>query len=227
MRGLVPMAETSLEANSPFSRIQGQSSWTVQILPDQDLPMLPIQFGHLDAVGASISPVQVLPQPVHCHPLRIVQTKLHHVLQSAAVHEGPADGLQGKEGIKGQLVCFTSFSFGETVMLILTERLALKSETHFQSDVCPVDAVVCDIKVQRRGLLDARQRDSNVVVVGLQGDAADVCVAGEEQEGLGDDASAHVCDELQANGTATLNTLRLVEAEVAAAAIILCTWVCT
>lgn len=81
---------------SPFSRIQGQSSWTVQILPDQDLPVLPVQLGHLDTVGAGVGPVQVLPQPVHRHPLRVVQTELHHVLQSAAVHEGPTDGLQGR-----------------------------------------------------------------------------------------------------------------------------------
>lgn len=101
------------------------------------------------------------------------------------------------------------------------------SETHLQSDVGPVDAVVGDIKVERRGLLDAGEWDGYVVVVGLQGDAADVGVAGEEQEGLRDDAGLHVCDELQADGTTALNALRLVEAEVTAAAVILCTRVRT
>ena len=70
--------------------------------------MLPIQFGHLDAVGAGVGPVQVLAQPVHCHPLGIVQTKLHHVFQSTAVHEGPADGLQeenrDREEVRGPVL---------------------------------------------------------------------------------------------------------------------------
>lgn len=80
--------------------------------------MLPIQFGHLDAVGARIGPVQVLPQPVHRHPLWIVQAKLHHMLQSAAIHEGPTDGLQREEEVKGLsgeqtalLLGFTSFNW--------------------------------------------------------------------------------------------------------------------
>lgn len=101
------------------------------------------------------------------------------------------------------------------------------SETHLQSDVGPVDAVVGDVEVKRRGLLDASERDGHVVVVGLQGDAADVGVPGEEQEGLGDDAGSHVGNELQADGTAALNALRLVEAEVTAATIILRTRVRT
>lgn len=44
-------------------------------------------------------------------------------------------------------------------------------------------------------------------------------MAGEEQEGLGDDAGPHVGDELQADGAAALHTLRLVQAQVAAAAV--------
>lgn len=52
-------------------------------------------------------------------------------------------------------------------------------------------------------------------------------MAGEEQEGLGDDAGSHVGDEFESDGTAALNALRLVEAEVAAAAIVLRTRVCT
>lgn len=101
------------------------------------------------------------------------------------------------------------------------------THTHLQSDVGPVDAVVGDVEVERRRLLDAGERDGHVVVVGLQGDAADVGVAGEEQEGLGDDARPHVGDELQADGTAALHALRLVEAEVAAAAVVLRTLVGT
>lgn len=106
-------------------------------------------------------------------------------------------------------------------------ELQLRLHTHLQSDVGPVDAVVGDVEVERRCLLDAGERDGHIVVVGLQGDAADVGVAGEEQEGLGDDARPHVRDELQADGTAALHSLRLVEAEVAAAAVILRTWVGT
>lgn len=101
------------------------------------------------------------------------------------------------------------------------------SASHLQSDVGPVDTVVGDVEVERRGLLDAGERYGHVVVVGLQGDAADVGVAGEEQEGLGDDAGPHVGDELQADGTAALNALRLVEAQVAAAAVTLRTRVRT
>lgn len=98
---------------------------------------------------------------------------------------------------------------------------------HLQGDVGPVDPVVGDVEIERRRLLDASERDGHVVVVGLQGDAADVGVAGEEQEGLGDNAGPHVGDELQANGTAALHALRLVEAEVAAAAVTVRTWVRT
>ena len=99
--------------------------------------------------------------------------------------------------------------------------------SHLQSDVGPVDSVVGDVEVERRGLLDAGERDGHVVVVGLQGDAADVGVAGEEQEGLGDDARPHVGDEFEANGTSALHALRLVETQVTAAAIVLCTRVRT
>lgn len=109
----------------------------------------------------------------------------------------------------------------------VSSQQSAPSETHLQSDVGPVDAVVCDVEVERRSLLDAGERDGHVVVVGLQGDAADVGVAGEEQEGLGDDAGPHVGDELQADGTATLNALRLVETKVTAAAVTLCTRVRT
>lgn len=101
------------------------------------------------------------------------------------------------------------------------------SETHLQSDVGPVDSVVGDVEVERRGLLDAGERDGHVVVVGLQGDAADVGVAREEQEGLRYDAGSHVGDEFEADGTATLNALRLVETEVTAAAVTLRTRVRT
>lgn len=177
--------------------------------------MLPIQFSHLDAVGSGVSPVQVLPQPVHCHALRIVQAELHHMFQGAAVHEGPTDGLHSQN--QNHMSAFR-------ILSALTAPLP--HHTHLQSDVRPVDTVVCNIKVQRRRLLDASQRDGHVVVVGLQGDSADVSVAGKQQEGLGYDAGPHVCDELQTDGTAALNTQGLVEAEVAAAAVVLGTWVC-
>lgn len=104
--------------------------------------------------------------------------------------------------------------------------LCTSSETHLQGDVGPVYTVVGDVEVERRGLLDAGERDGHVVIVGFQGDAADVGVTGEEQEGLGDNTGLHVGDELQADGTAALNALRLEEAEVTAAAIILRTRVC-
>lgn len=51
-------------------------------------------------------------------------------------------------------------------------------------------------------------------------------MTGEEQEGLRDDACLHVRNKLKANGTATLHTLWLVQAEVAAASVVLRTWVC-
>lgn len=52
-------------------------------------------------------------------------------------------------------------------------------------------------------------------------------MAGEEQEGLGDDARPHVGDEFEADGTSALHALRLVETQVTAAAIVLCTRVRT
>lgn len=95
----------------------------------------------------------------------------------------------------------------------------MDGQTHLQRDVSPVDAVVGDIEIKGRGLLDACQRDGHVVVVGLQRDAANVGVSGEEQEGLRNDAGPHVGNKLQADGAAALHTLRLVKTQVAAAAI--------
>lgn len=103
----------------------------------------------------------------------------------------------------------------------------LSSETHLQRDVSPVDPVVCDVEVQRRGLLDSSQRDGHIVVVGLQGNAANVRVARKEQEGLRDDAGPHVSDQFQTDGAVALHAVRREEAQVAAAAVGVRTWVCT
>lgn len=88
-------SQTELISELPLGRVERQRPGTVQVLPDQHLAVLPVQLGHLDPVGASVSPVQVLAQPVHGHALGVIQAKLHHVLQRAAVHERSADGLQG------------------------------------------------------------------------------------------------------------------------------------
>ena len=63
------------------------------------------------------------------------------------------------------------------------------------------------------------------MVVGLQGDAADVRVAREEQEGLGDDAHPAVADKLQPHGAGADRPLRPVQAQVAAAPVVIGTWV--
>ena len=106
-------------------------------------------------------------------------------------------------------------------------QLCQQPHSHLQRNVGPVDAVVSDIKVERWCLLDTSEWDGHVVVVGLQRDAPDVRVAREEQESLRNNACPHVGDELQANGTATLHTLWLVEAQGTAEAIIFCTRVGT
>lgn len=76
--------------------------------------------------------------------------------------------------------------------------------------------VVGHVEVQRGGLLDARERDGHVVVVGLQGDPVDGGSAGEHKEGLGDDAGLHVAQQLQADGAAALGGVGGEEAQVAA-----------
>lgn len=91
--------------------------------------------------------------------------------------------------------------------------------TYLQADVRPVDVVVGHVKVQRGGLLDARERDGHVVIVGLQGDPVDGGSAGEHKEGLGDNAGLHVAQQLQADGAAALGGVGREEAQVAAPAI--------
>ena len=73
------------------------------------------------------------------------------------------------------------------------------------------------VEVQRGGLLDARERDGHVVVVGVQGDPVDGGPAGEHEEGLGHDAGLHVTQQLQADGAAALGGARREEAQVTAA----------
>ena len=52
--------------------------------------------------------------------------------------------------------------------------------------------IVGHVEVQGGRLLDARERDGHVVVVGVQGDPVDGGPAGEHQEGLRHDAGLHV-----------------------------------
>lgn len=91
---------------------------------------------------------------------------------------------------------------------------------YLQADVRPVDVIVGHVKVQRGGLLDARERDGHVVVVGLEGDPVDGGPAGEHEEGLGDDAGLHVAQQLQADGAAALGGPGGEEAQVAAAPVL-------
>lgn len=90
---------------------------------------------------------------------------------------------------------------------------------HLQRYIGPVDAVVGDVEVERGRLLDAGEWNGHVVVVGLQRDASDVRVAGEQQEGLGDDAGGQIGHELQTDGTRARHALRLIETQVTAAAV--------
>lgn len=97
---------------------------------------------------------------------------------------------------------------------------------HLQRDVGPVDAVVCNVEVERRCLLDTSERDGYVVVVGFEGDAPDVSVTGEEQEGFRDNARAHVAHELKADGTCARHTLWPIQAQMTTATIVLGACVC-
>ena len=94
---------------------------------------------------------------------------------------------------------------------------------YLQADVRPVDVIVGHVEVQCGGLLDARERDGHVVVVGLQGDPVDGGPAGEHQEGLGDDAGLHVAQQLQADGAAALGRAGREETQVAAPPVPVCT----
>ena len=77
--------------------------------------------------------------------------------------------------------------------------------------------IVGHIEVQGGRLLDARERDGHIVVVGVQGDPVDGGPAGEHQESLGHDAGLHVAQQLQADGAAALGGTGCEEAQVAAA----------
>lgn len=85
--------------------------------------------------------------------------------------------------------------------------------------------VVGHIKVQCGGLFDTCEGDGHIVVVGLQRDPVDGGPAGEDQEGLGDDARLHVTQQLQADGAAALGGTGGVEAQMAAPSIAICTGV--
>ena len=88
---------------------------------------------------------------------------------------------------------------------------------YLQADVGPVDVIVGHVEVQGGRLLDARERDGHIVVVGVQGDPVDGSPAGEHQEGLGHNAGLHVAQQLQADGAAALGGSGREEAQVAAA----------
>lgn len=85
--------------------------------------------------------------------------------------------------------------------------------------------VVGHIKVQCGGLFDTCEGDGHIVVVGLQRDPVDGGPAGEDQEGLWDDARLHVTQQLQADGAAALGGTGGVEAQMAAPSIAICTGV--
>lgn len=95
----------------------------------------------------------------------------------------------------------------------------MRVSPHLQCYIGPVDAVVGDVEVECGRLFDAGEWNGHVVVVGLQRDAPDVRVAGEQQEGLGDDAAAQIGHELQTVGTRARHALRLIEAQVTASAV--------
>jgi len=98
-------------------------------------------------------------------------------------------------------------------------RVCVCVSPHLQGYIGPVDAVVGDVEVECGRFFDAGERNGHVVVVGLQRDAPDVCVAGEQQEGLGDDAGVQIGHELQTVGTRARHALWLIEAQVTAAAV--------
>lgn len=94
---------------------------------------------------------------------------------------------------------------------------------YLQADVRPVDVIIGHVEVQCRGLLDTREWDGHVIVVGLQGDPVDGGSAGEHEEGLWNNAGLHVTQQLQANGAAALGRAGCEEAQVAASPISVCT----
>lgn len=97
------------------------------------------------------------------------------------------------------------------------------SGPYLQADIRPVDVIIGHVEVQCRGLLDAREWDGHVIVVGLQGDPVDGGSAREHEEGLRDNAGLHVTQQLQADGAATLGRSGCKEAQVAAPPIPVCT----
>ena len=67
---------------------------------------------------------------------------------------------------------------------------------YLQTDVCPVDATVVDVKVEGTRLLHARQGDHDVVVLRLERDPTDVRASREQQEGFRLDTRLAVGEEL-------------------------------
>lgn len=90
------------------------------------------------------------------------------------------------------------------------------------ANIGPVDSILQNIKVQCGRLLDPGERDGDVIAVGAQRDASDVQTVGKEQEGLWDNTRPQVTQELQTHGAGAAETLRPMETQMAAAAVVFC-----
>lgn len=101
--------------------------------------------------------------------------------------------------------------------------------TNLWPHICHVDAIILEIKIDGHRLLHPLDGDGLVVVAGFQGDAVDVGLGGEEEEGFGDDADCAIADQFQPHGAGADWALgrRAVQAQVAAAIVVLGAGVCT
>ena len=76
---------------SPINRIDRNGPGFLQAVLNKNSPHVPLEVGELDGVLASVCPVDVIVDPVHCQTIRCSQLVLyHHCPLTALVYRGPA-----------------------------------------------------------------------------------------------------------------------------------------
>lgn len=89
-------------------------------------------------------------------------------------------------------------------------------------NICPVQTIVSNVKINGQGFLDAFQWHT-LHSVRRQWHSLDLWLTGKQQESFGDNALLAIVNEFEAHGASTLGALWCVEAQVTAVTIVSCT----
>lgn len=76
----------------PIYWIQHNGSWLVQVLRYEDASRSAIESGHLNAIGASVRPVEVACHPIHRNSIWMINLIGDQSLGVASINSGAADG---------------------------------------------------------------------------------------------------------------------------------------